>query len=250
MLCSNRQFFAGPRAMSLQELLKVKIATNKEQVMEEAPSIVSVISKKDIAAYGCRELPDVLRMVPGFEFGADLLGLVGLRFRGIWTQEGKSLLMLNGVALNDLGYGSYNYIGTLPVSIIDRVEIIRGPGSAIYGAFAEVCVINIITLPSTKTNTLVLSGNGGLVGKDGYAVDGNISATGTNGELKYNINLGYAERPLSTREYSDFFGNSLKFDNKSAFRKWHHLITELSYKGLTFNFHRTFHDYNGRNAFT
>jgi outer membrane receptor protein involved in Fe transport len=235
--------------MSLQELLKVKIATNKEQVLEEAPSIVSVISKKEIAAYGCREMSDVLRLVPGFEFGADLLGLVGLRFRGIWTQEGKALLMLNGVALNDLGYGSYSYIGTLPVSIIERVEIIRGPGSALYGAFAEVCVINIITVPPGSGNNIVLSANSGLVGSKGYALDGNLSATGNNGDLRYNFNIGYAERPLSTREYRDFFGNSLKLDNESAFRKWHHIITELGYKGLTFNFHRTFHDYNGRNGF-
>lgn len=235
--------------MSLQDLLKVKIATNKEQVLEEAPSIVSVIGKKDIAAYGCRELSDVLRLVPGFEYGADLLGLVGLRFRGIWTQEGKALLMLNGVALNDLGYGSYNYVGTLPVSIIDRVEIIRGPGSALYGAFAEVCVINIITVPASNTNNIVFTANGGLVGNKGYAFDGNLTATGTNGELKYNINIGYAERPISTRDYHDFFGNSLRMDNKNGFRKWHHIMTELSYKGLTVNFHRTLHDYNGRNGF-
>lgn len=235
--------------MSLEDLLKVKIATNKEQVLEEAPSIVSVISKKDIAAFGCREMSDVLRLVPGFEYGADLLGLVGLRFRGIWTQEGKALLMLNGVTLNDLGFGSYTFIGTLPVSIIDRVEIIRGPGSALYGGFAEVCVINIITVPSGNANNVVLTANAGLVGSKGYAADGNILATGTNGHLKYNINIGYSDRPLSTREYHDFFGNSLQFDNKSAFRKWQHFITELSFKGLAFNFHRTFHDYNGRNGF-
>ena len=234
--------------MSLEDLLKIKIATNKEQVLEEAPSIVSVITRKEIAAYGCRDVSDVLRLVPGCEFGVDVCGQGGLLFRGIWTPEGKLLIMLNGVMINDPGYATYNFCGTLPPSIIDRVEVIRGPGSALYGGFAEVGVINIITVPSKKGNNVALSGNGGLVGSNGYTVDGNLFVTGSNEDLKYNINIGYAERPLSTKEYDDFFGNSVRLDNNTAFRKWHHFITEISYKRLTFNFHRTYFDFSGKDG--
>lgn len=234
--------------MDISELMKIKIATNKEQSLEEAPSIVSIITKKDIEAYGCRDLSDILRLVPGFEYGVDVLGNAGLGFRGIWVHEGKALLMLNGLTINEFGFGNYNCMGTVPAAIIDRVEIIRGPGSALYGGFAEVCVINIITVPLKDINGVTLSGNGGLVGKNGYALNSNLSASGSQ-LLKYNFNIGYSEKPLSTRSYSDFFGNSYQLNNINAFRKWHHIITELSYKRLTFNFQRTSLDYNGRDGF-
>ena len=184
--------------MSLPDLLKIKIATNKEQELEEAPSIVSVITRKEIEGYGCRDVSDILRLVPGFEFGVDVDGIVGLGFRGIWVHEGKSLIMLNGHTLNDFGYGNNNFMGSLPAGMIERVEIIRGPGSAIYGAFAEVCVINIITISSKKSNNASFAGNGGVVGKSGYAAGANFIVSGNDGDVKYNLNIGYNEQPLSS----------------------------------------------------
>jgi outer membrane cobalamin receptor len=239
---------ADLEGMSLQELLKVKIATNKDQILEEAPSIVSVITKKEIEAYGCREISDVLRLVPGFEFGADVLGNTGYGFRGIWVQEGKGLLMLNGITLNELGFGTYTFVGTLPASIIEKVEIIRGPGSALYGGFAEVCVINIITVPSKNSNSVSLSASGGLIGRKGYAINTSLSASGNHEGLKYNFNIGYSNKPQSTRKYHDFFGNSFQMDNNTAFKKWKHVITELSYKGLTFDFHSISLDYEAKDG--
>lgn len=230
--------------LDLADLMKIKIASNKEQTLEEAPSVVSVITKKDIEAYGCRDISDILRLVPGFEFGIDVFSIVGLSFRGIWVHEGKSLIMLNGLTLNDWGFGNYNFIGTVPASLIERVEIIRGPGSALYGGFAEVCVINIITAPQKSTNSISLTGNGGIAGANGYAANANLYANGSVNDLKYNFNIGYSEKPLSTREYHDFFGNSYQMSSENAFRKFQHIITDISYKGFSFNFNRTEFDYN------
>ena len=53
--------------------------------------------------------------------------------------------MIDGLTQNELGYGSYSTMGSLPASMIERVDIIRGPGSAVYGGFAELDVINVIT---------------------------------------------------------------------------------------------------------
>lgn len=230
--------------MDLADLMKITIATNKKQLLEEAPSIVSVVTRKDIESYGCRDISDILRSIPGFEFGIDVFSIAGLSFRGIWVHEGKALIMLNGLTLNDFGFGNYNFIGTIPASLIERVEIIRGPGSALYGGFAEVCVINIITTPQKNTNNVVLTGNGGVVGNSGYAVNGNLYANGNMSDLKYNFNIGYSEKPLSDREYHDFYGNSYKMNSTNAFRKFQHTIMDLSYKGLSFNFNRTTFDYN------
>lgn len=235
--------------LDIDDLMKVKIATNKEQSLNEAPSIVSIITRKDIEAYGCRDISDVLRLIPGFEYGIDVVGNAGLGFRGIWVHEGKALLMLNDLPLNDFGFGNFNCMGTLPVAVIERVEIIRGPGSALYGGFAEVCVINVITTPPKNTNGVALTTGGGIVGKNGYALNSNLSASGSHEGLKYNFNIGYSEKPLSNRQYTDFFGNSYQMNNVTAFRKWYHIITELSYKGLSFNFQRTSLDFNGKDGF-
>src|ERR1700688_692968 len=77
-----------------QEEAKVAIATQREQTPEEAPSIISVITQADIQRYGARNLADILRNVPGFEFAADVYSIEGLEVRGIPVEEGKSLLMI------------------------------------------------------------------------------------------------------------------------------------------------------------
>src|SRR5262245_9760480 len=65
--------------LSLVELLNMKVSlpTRVEQQQDEAPAIVSVITRRDIEAYGARDVADVLRLVPGFEFGVDVLGMIG-----------------------------------------------------------------------------------------------------------------------------------------------------------------------------
>lgn len=125
--------------------LEVSVASLKATSLRESPGIVSVITRSDIVDWGARDLIDVLRMVPGFYFGVDVLGVVGLGTRGLWAIEGKILLMLDGFAMNELDYQSINFGHRFPVEMIERIEIIRGPGSAIYGGNAELGVINVVT---------------------------------------------------------------------------------------------------------
>lgn len=123
----------------------ITISTNKEVSVRNNPNIVSVITAEEIVNSGARDLLDVLNQVPGYHFALDRNGRVGLGIRGNWANEGKVLLMVNGIELNDL-YASNLYFGNdFPVDQIERIEIIRGPGSAVYGGFAELGVINIIT---------------------------------------------------------------------------------------------------------
>ena len=65
--------------------------------------------------------------------------------RGLFGFEGRALIMWNNLPLNDLQFGSYNFGDDLPIHMIDRIEVIRGPGSVLYGGTAELAVINIIT---------------------------------------------------------------------------------------------------------
>jgi outer membrane cobalamin receptor len=133
--------------VSIDELLKMKtsVASKTELTPRETPGIISIVTENEIKKSGARDLIDVLRLVPGFEFGYDVAGVIGIGMRGNWVHEGKLLLMIDNQEINDLYYYNNVFGNHFDVQQIKRIEIIRGPGSAIYGGNAELAVINIIT---------------------------------------------------------------------------------------------------------
>ena len=236
--------------MSLEELLHVNVATGHDQGVAQAPAIVSVINREDIDTYGCRTLADILRMVPGFEFGIDVSSLQGASFRGIWVHEGKMLLMLNGLVLNDPGYGNFTFYDTVPASMIQRVEIIRGPGSALYGQFAEAVVVNVITRRGADVRGVRISGRLDTMDflAGGYA--GEVTFGHTVGDLDVSASLGYSSAPMSRRVYSDFFGNSLRMNDESAFSQWDHILAQASFRGLNIRYRRNRVTSSAQDSFT
>lgn len=113
--------------------------------IRESPGIITVLTRTEIQASGARDLIDLLKMVPGLGFGSDTQGVVGLGVRGNWGHDGKVLLLMDGLEMTEPLYGTNQWGGHYPLGNIQRVEVIRGPGSSIYGQFAELAVINIIT---------------------------------------------------------------------------------------------------------
>src|SRR5437867_483520 len=116
--------------LSLEDLMNVKIsiASIKELAPRESPGIVTLITKEDIKNLGARDLTDVLRMVPGFDFGIDVEGVVGIGVRGNWAHEGKVLLLIDGQEMNENLYSSIQAGNHYSLQNVDRIEIIRGPG--------------------------------------------------------------------------------------------------------------------------
>ena len=133
--------------MSIDDLMhvKVSVASSKPTTINQAAGIVTLITAEDIAHMGARDLIDVLQFVPGFSFGTDVLGAVGPGFRGLWAYEGKALLIVDNEEFNDALFGNVILGRRFPVSLIDRIEIIRGPGSVKYGGNAELVVIKVTT---------------------------------------------------------------------------------------------------------
>ena len=229
----------------------VQIASKKNETLEEAPSIVSVITKEDMAMYGTRDLADVLRMVPGFDLAVDVDGIFSIGFRGIWAHEGKVLLMINGVGTTELSFGNINLIGAYPCSMMERVEIIRGPGSVLYGGFAEVTVINIITHKAGNLKGIRWTGNTGVIGSNEIAANTNISG-GLKTELgQIAIHAGTSTNPQSTRNFSAFTGSipSTQLNNQNAYRLFRHLIVDAKAKNLTFNYQFNSLIYSGQNSY-
>lgn len=128
----------------------VSIATGTRQLVRKAPSAATVISAEDIANMGARTLSEALEAVPGLHVSRNTLQnnyTPTYGMRGILTGTSPHVLMLvNGIPRTSVYLGNPDETFVeLPIENIARIEIIRGPGSAVYGADAFAGTINIIT---------------------------------------------------------------------------------------------------------
>ena len=146
--------------LGLEELMNVKltVASQKELSIDQTPAIVSVLTKEDIQRSASKDFTDVMRLIPGFEFAADVNSEVGIGVRGIYSTEGRVLVMIDGLQMNENLYGSTQWIGRFDINQIEKVEIIRGPGYAAYNGYAGLAVINIITKKAKDIQGIELNG--------------------------------------------------------------------------------------------
>jgi len=132
--------------LDLQELTQVRItvATGLQKLIADAPAVATVITAEQIEAMGATHLSEVLERVPGLHVIPS-----SRRLDPIYSIRGQTavhvLIMLNGLPMTQVLEGGYSFTYHLPVTNIARIEVIRGPGSAIYGADAFAGVINVIT---------------------------------------------------------------------------------------------------------
>lgn len=138
----------------------ISIATGTEKQVRFAPSVATVILADDIAKSGARTLDEALEMVPGLHVSSSFNRQDAIySIRGIHTgQNPQVLLLIDGVQIAQLFSGARPYNYSLPIANIDRIEVIRGPGSAVYGADAFAGVISV----TTKTARGISKNEGGV----------------------------------------------------------------------------------------
>ncbi len=126
----------------------VLIATGNKQLVRNAPSTATVITAEEISAMGATDLDEVMEAIPGIHVNRSTNGYLPVYvFRGIYSTYNPQVLMLvNGKPVTDMFAGNRGNIwGGLPLENVSRIEVIRGPGSALYGADAYAGTINIVT---------------------------------------------------------------------------------------------------------
>jgi len=142
-------------SLSLEELMEVEISTGTSKLLRDAPAAVSIITADEIKNMGARTLSEVLETIPGLHVSPSTSQLPSsiFTFRGVKTVFGPQVLMLiDSERMSFYNDGARITGLKLPVSNIRRVEVIRGPGSALYGADAFSGVINIVTQKGEDIN--------------------------------------------------------------------------------------------------
>ena len=159
--------------LSLADLMKLDSgqvygAAERMQPVTEAPASVSFVTAAEIARFGYRTLADVLRAVRGMYVSDDRnFSLVGMRgFSKPGDYNTRILLLINGHRVNDNVFGQAE-IGAefgLDAAMFERVEIIRGPASSLYGDSAFFAVVNVITRSGASLNGGSVTAEAGTLG--------------------------------------------------------------------------------------
>jgi outer membrane receptor for ferrienterochelin and colicin len=234
--------------MSLEQLMNVEIsvASRKALTPRESPGIVTLISEDEIKNSGAQDLMDVLKLVPGFDFAVDVEGAVSLGIRGNWAHEGKMLLLIDGQEMNESLYSSLQFGNHYPIEQIKKIEIIRGPGSAMYGGNAEYAVINIITKNDKDFTGISAVTSVGEMKKTFGRRNLSVSAGQHFGDVAVNIGALMGEGNRSDQDYTDYFGEHVNIGGKQklnpSFLEAAISYKEFSFRGIADIYHTTMVD--------
>lgn len=211
----------------------IAVASKKPINLRESPSVISLITKEEINKSGARDLIDVLRLVPGIDFGVDIEGVVGIGMRGNWANEGKVLILLDGQEMNEIISAGNMFGNHYPIEQIKKIEVIRGPGSAIYGGYAEYGVINIVTRQAEDLNGICISGTYGQMEKDYGRRNLNLSIGKKMKDFSFSLSGLVGQGQRSDQTYTDYADSSYSMKGNSSLNP-NYINLALGYKGLSF----------------
>lgn len=178
----------------------VVAAARRSQSSLEAPNATTVITGEELRASGLTSLPEILRRVPGAEVMAMGYSSANLSIRGFNQRINNKVLVLVDGRPEYQDFLGVTLWPVLPIGLeeIERIEVIRGPAGALYGANAMLGVVNIITrAPGTgpRAEANGLFGNGNLAG-------GSFVASGGDA-VKFRASVGYQQSDKFSRDYDE-----------------------------------------------
>jgi outer membrane receptor for ferrienterochelin and colicins len=194
----RRGFFQDFQELDLETLLAfsdvtLTVAARHEQAPEDAPGATSIVTADDIRAMGARTLEEALQAVPGVDVTYDALGRPRITMRGLPTGEtgGASenvLILMNGHRIDDpIEGGATSLEFVTPAANIQKIEVLRGPASSLYGSGAMAGAINVITFTQA----------------DFTGIEANASL-GTYVTQDYSVRLGSEGQNLKLAGFIDF----------------------------------------------
>lgn len=195
-VCAQNNAVDSIYSLSLEDLLNIKVTTasKKSEKISDIPASIVLITRDEIESSGYQSIEDIFANVTGMYqmndylwFGTDNFGVRGFYTNGTFS---NIIILVNGVNQMEEWYNSFPTTKiNVPVEAIDRIEVVRGPLSVIYGNSAFFGAINIITNESTKSIASAGIGNNGqyrVFGKattrnETFAFTANVGVYGNNG---------------------------------------------------------------------
>lgn len=189
MTCGQSQAMddLAEEELLFEDIPVVISASRMEQLITEAPSTVTVITEDEIRRSGSLNIPEILRMVPGIDVMQISSGHYEVSSRGFNNlYSNKMLVMIDGRSVYQDYFGWVEW-ETFPILLEDikRIEVVRGPGSSLYGANAFQGVINIITKLPDDYRTLNANATIGTRDTQKYS----LLHSGKKNALEYNLSI-------------------------------------------------------------
>ncbi|MBK7855518.1 MAG: TonB-dependent receptor [Bacteroidetes bacterium] len=229
--------------MSLEQLLNVEVsvASSTNLNNRETPGIVSVITAEEIEAMNATDITDVLKRIPGMELGCDVEGVLGLGIRGNWAHEGKVLLLINGIEMNESLYATLPLEHNYPADMIEKIEIIRGPGSAMYGGAAAYAVIDVRLKSANKQRGIIANSSISAFKNALASQVNNIYVGNKTSNYSYSIIANRTTAIRGNRYFTDVYGNAYDMAKESDIEN-NLMAINLNVRG--YNIDVVFYDYN------
>ncbi len=185
MASENRDDSEELRALLAVLEEETEIATKSKMNNDYVPGMVTVLHGEQLEALGVHTVAEALSLVPGIQMSYNKTGEPSAKVRGIAFpfNAGNIKIMLNTIALSRESSGINSSVLLIPVTQVQRIEVIRGPGSSIYGDFAMTGVVNIITKNTGGRISGYLGDDDAYGGSGHYAYDNEDKA------LKLNMNI-------------------------------------------------------------
>ena len=132
---------------------ETELATRNGMNADFVPGMATILSGTDMLARGARTVWEALSLVPGISQGLEMTGERQVLSRGVGFgyASGNIKFLLDGVSMNSTLFATANPVLNIPIEQIERIEVIRGPGSSVHGEYAFAGVVNVITRQSDRT---------------------------------------------------------------------------------------------------
>ncbi len=221
-------------SLSLEELLQVKVTgpTLTPKELKTVPAAVTVFTHKQITNMGLDSLDELMNIVPGFQSYRSSLSSLSYHFssrgRRIGNNGAEVLILVDGLRLAEpRTSGGASVVPKYPLMNIERVEFIRGPGSAVYGSNAMMGVVNIIT----RSNVQEINISAGSFNR----LKGHLMTSQQSGDLNFNLFTAFETDEGDTFNVQDPFANGRI--NTQDPREFADLNLKLSWQDSKLNVH-------------
>jgi len=218
--------------LTLAELMKIKVTTASkfEQSLHDSHASLSIINRQQIEQFGGQNLFEVLERIVSVNSNFGVLTSITTRGSKPWTSLSQHLGLINGRPFGNMS-GAHSLYTSIPLTSIERIEYIRGPGSVLYGTNAYQGVFNIVTKQADKEGWQA-NQRFTLGSFDSRILDGSFQYR----QGEFEVSAGILLTDVDGWDAEMFDPIQMQFYNRDAFQKEQTFHIDASYENLSFSF--------------